>query len=104
VSRRQFEIVAKHNSWTPQEKSTYLITALQGRATNVLHAVPKGATYEEILEILEDRLENQHLVTTYRSQPNSRTQRAEPSLQEFAIDIKQLAHHTNSALPEDHIR
>jgi hypothetical protein len=48
--RRQFETVAAHNCWTRQEISTYLITALQGRAKDVLHRVPKGATYEETLE------------------------------------------------------
>jgi hypothetical protein len=37
------------------EKSTYMITALQGRATDVLHGVPKGATYEKPLVALVDR-------------------------------------------------
>jgi hypothetical protein len=50
--RRQFETVAEHNCWTRQEISTYLITALQGRATDVLHRVPKGATYDETLKSL----------------------------------------------------
>lgn len=42
--RRHFETIAEHNCWTCQEKSTYLITLL-GPATDVLHKVPKGATY-----------------------------------------------------------
>jgi hypothetical protein len=54
VLRQQFETVAEHNGWTPKEKSTYLITDLEGRATNVLHGISKGATYEEILQALED--------------------------------------------------
>jgi hypothetical protein len=29
--RRQFETLADHNHWTPREKATYLIAALQGR-------------------------------------------------------------------------
>jgi hypothetical protein len=37
VFRRQFETIAEHNYWTIQEKSTYLITALDGRATDVSH-------------------------------------------------------------------
>jgi hypothetical protein len=49
----QFETVAE-NYWKCLEKSTYLITALQGRATDVLHGVPKGATYEKSLEDQED--------------------------------------------------
>jgi hypothetical protein len=55
VFRRQFEAVAEHNYLERLENSTYLITALQGRNTGVLHEVPKGATCEEIIETLEDR-------------------------------------------------
>jgi hypothetical protein len=47
VFRRQFDTIAKHNCWTCQEKSTHLIIALQGRATDVRHGIPKSATYEE---------------------------------------------------------
>jgi hypothetical protein len=39
----QFKTAAKHNCWTRQEKSTSLITALQGQATGMLHGVPKEA-------------------------------------------------------------
>jgi hypothetical protein len=53
VFRRQFERVAENNCQTRQEKSTYLITAWQRRATDVLHAVPKDATYEETFDALE---------------------------------------------------
>jgi hypothetical protein len=42
---RQFEAVAEHNGWTGLEKYTYLITALQGRAADVLHGIPTSATY-----------------------------------------------------------
>jgi hypothetical protein len=49
----QFETVAKHNGWTRQEKSTHLITALQGRATDVLHGIPIGVTFEQTTQ---DRL------------------------------------------------
>jgi hypothetical protein len=59
VSRRQFETILQHNYWTRQLNSTYLITALQGRDTDVFHEVPKGATYEETLETLEDRFGDQ---------------------------------------------
>jgi hypothetical protein len=64
VFRHQFETVAEHNSWTRQEKSTYLITVLQGRATDMLRGNLKGATYEVALEV---RFGNQHFAATYRS-------------------------------------
>jgi hypothetical protein len=102
--RRQFETVAEHNRWTPLEKATYLIAALQGWACDVLHGVPRGATYEEAIEALEDRFGDQHLAAAYRSQLKARTQKAGESQQEFAIAIEQLAHRAYLALPEDHVR
>jgi hypothetical protein len=73
VFRRQSEAVVECNCWTLLEISTYLIAALQGRATDVLHGVPKGATCEEAFEILDDRFADQHLAAAYRSQLKSRT-------------------------------
>jgi hypothetical protein len=40
VFQRQFETIAEHNHWSPQGKSTYLVTALKGRATDVLYSIP----------------------------------------------------------------
>jgi hypothetical protein len=76
VFQRQFETVAEHNCWTRQEKSTYLITSLQGQATDVLHGIPKSATYEETPQALEERFGDQHFAATFRSQLKTRTQKA----------------------------
>jgi hypothetical protein len=46
----------------------YLITALQGRAAEVLYGIPINATYEETLQTLEDRFGDEHLTVAYRSQ------------------------------------
>jgi hypothetical protein len=89
--RRQFETIAELNRWMPREKATYLIAALQGRASDELHWVPTGATYEEAINALEDRFGDQHLAAAYRSQPKVRTQKAGESPHEFATAIKQLA-------------
>jgi hypothetical protein len=70
-----------------QEKSTYLITFLQGRATNVLHGVPNGATYEKSLEALEDRFGDQHLAAAYHSQLKGRIQGVRESWEKFAAAI-----------------
>jgi hypothetical protein len=102
--RCQFETVAEHNFWMRQEKSTYLIAALQCRATDVLHGVPKGATYNETLESLEDRFGDQHLAAAYCSQQKLRNQGVGEFLQEFATAVEQLAHRTYPALPEDYIK
>jgi hypothetical protein len=103
-SRRQFKMVAEYNCWTRLEISTYLITALQSCANDVLHVVPKRATYEETLEAREDRFGDQHLAAAFRSQLKSRTQCDAESLQEFNTAIEHLAHRTYPALPKDHIR
>jgi hypothetical protein len=104
VFRHQFETVAQHNCWTSQIKSTYLITALQGRATDVLHGVPKGATYEKTLEAQADLFRDQHLAAAYRSQLKTRTQGVGESTQEFSTAAEQLAYRNYPALPEDHIK
>jgi hypothetical protein len=49
VFRRQIETVAEPNCWTRQEISTYLITALQGWDTDLLHGILKDAAYEKTL-------------------------------------------------------
>jgi hypothetical protein len=63
VFRHQFETAAEHNGWTLQEKSTHLITAFQGRATDVLHVIAKGETYEETLHAQVDRFRDEHFVS-----------------------------------------
>lgn len=72
--RRQFESLSEHNVWTRQEKFTYRITRFQGRATDVLHAIAKGETYEERLQALEDRLGEQNFAAGYRNQLKVRMQ------------------------------
>jgi hypothetical protein len=104
VFRRQFEIVAGHNRWSDREKSTYLITALKGRALDVLYGIPTSTTYEETLQALEDRFGDQHFSAAYRCQLTTGTQKAGASLQDFATAIEQLAHRAYPTLPEDHIR
>jgi hypothetical protein len=71
---------------------------LQGRATNILHGVRKGTTYEETLEALEDHFGDQHLATAYHSHLEARNQDVGETLQEYTIAIKQLAHHAYLAL------
>jgi hypothetical protein len=87
-SHWKFETVAEHNCWMRQEKSTCLIIALQGRATNVLHGVPKGVTYQETLEALKDHFGDHAFAAEYRSRLKTRTQWVGKSLQEFATAVE----------------
>jgi hypothetical protein len=103
VFRRQFEIVAEHNRWSNREKSTYLITALKGRAADVLPGIPANTTYENTLQALEDRFGDQHFAAAYRCQLTTRIQKAGESLQDFATAIELLAQRAHSTLFEDHM-
>jgi hypothetical protein len=84
---RQFETVAEHNCWTPQEKSTNLITVLEGWSSDVLHGVLKGATYEETLEDLEDRFGDHNFTSGFRRQLKTRSQGVGEFLQEFVTTV-----------------
>jgi hypothetical protein len=69
----------------------------------MLHGVPKGMTYDETLQTMEDCFGDQHWAAAYCSQLKTRTQGVRESLLEFFTTVEQLAHHTNLALPKDHI-
>ncbi|PNF34431.1 hypothetical protein B7P43_G13239 [Cryptotermes secundus] len=103
VFRRQFETVAEHNQWSEWEKSTYLITALKGRAAEILPGIPANTTYEETLQALEDRFGDQHFAAAYHCQLRMRMQRPGESLQDFATAIELLSHRAYPNLPADHI-
>jgi hypothetical protein len=90
VFRRQFETVAEHNQWSDKEKSTHLITALKGRAAEVLPCIPTSTTYEDTLQALEDRFGDQHFAAAYRCQLTTRIQNPGESLQDFATAIEML--------------
>jgi hypothetical protein len=81
-----------------------MITALEGRARNMLNWISKGATYEEVLQALEYCFGEELFAAAYRSQLKVRTQKARQSLQDFATAIQQLARRSYPASPEEHLR
>jgi hypothetical protein len=79
VFRRQFETIAEHKCRKCQEKTTYLITAIQDQANDMPHGVLRVASYEETLEALEDCFGDQHLPTMYhRALPMKRPRKSIP--------------------------
>jgi hypothetical protein len=95
VFRRQFGRVAEQNCWTCEEKSKCLITGFQGRASDVLLGIPKGATCEKTLRTLEDRFGDQQFAFACRAQLKARKQKVGESLQ--------LVCHACPTLPEHHV-
>jgi hypothetical protein len=81
VFQSQLKTVGEHNCWTHLEKYTYLITALHGQVTDILHRVLKGATNEETLQTLEEHFGDQHLDAAHHCQLKMRTQGVRESLQ-----------------------
>jgi hypothetical protein len=75
------------------EEIHILVHHLQGWATDMLHGVPKGVTYEETFETLEDHFRDQHLAAAYHSQLKTRTQGFGESSEKFATVVEQLAHY-----------
>ncbi|XP_069682596.1 fibronectin-binding protein PlpA-like [Periplaneta americana] len=103
IFRRQFEAIAEHNGWTPAEKTTQLLAALQGQASEILHSVPEDGTAAEIMAALEGRYGDHQLAAAFRTQLKTRVQQSGESLQEFAMAVEQLAHKDLRGLPNDFI-
>ncbi|XP_069693859.1 adventurous-gliding motility protein Z-like [Periplaneta americana] len=103
IFRRQFEATAAHNGWKPAEKTTQLLTALQGQASEILHSVPEDGTAAEIMAALEGRYGDHQLAAAFRTQLKTRVQQSGESLQEFAMAVEQLAHKALRGLPNDFI-
>ncbi|KAJ4449439.1 hypothetical protein ANN_00838 [Periplaneta americana] len=103
IFRRQFEAIAEHNGWTLAEKTTRLLAALQGQASEILHSVPEDGAATEIMAALEGRYGDHQLAAAFRTQLNTRVQQSGESLQEFAMAVEQLAHKALRDLPPNFV-
>jgi hypothetical protein len=77
------EIVADHNQRSDREKSTYFITALKSREADVQPGIQANTTYEDTLQALEDRFEDQNIAAAYRCLLTTMTQEVGESLPDF---------------------
>jgi hypothetical protein len=89
------EAVAEQYKQVPRLRAKKLLIASQGRASDFLHGVPKGVTYEGTIGTLENRYGDQHLVAAYHTQLKTKV---------LATAIEQLIHRAFSVLHEDHVR
>jgi hypothetical protein len=55
VFRRQFEAATDHNGLGARRKAMHLLAIMQGQAADILHSVPAGGTYEDIVGTLKSR-------------------------------------------------
>jgi hypothetical protein len=83
--------MVEHKGWTPGDKASYLIAALNEPGTHMLHSIPTGATYEEVTAVVENRYGDHHLAEASHAQLRRRVQHAGESA-EFPAAIDHLAH------------
>ena len=97
--RMQFEMLARINHWSGEEKSTYLAVCLRGSALSVLSNMPadKIYNYDDLVSALEARFGNAHQSELHKTKLRSRVKHKEESLAELAEDIEYL---TRLAYPE----
>jgi hypothetical protein len=71
---RQIKAVDYHNGWAGLEKAKNLLSILQGQSTDILHSVPAGAIYEDIVGALKGRYKDHQQLAAYRYQLKARAQ------------------------------
>jgi hypothetical protein len=62
VVHRHFEVLVVQNNLTAWEKAMHLIAVLQGQAADILHIVPEGAVYKDIVEVFSNHYGDHQLV------------------------------------------
>jgi hypothetical protein len=68
----QLEAAADHK-WTSSKKVVHLLTVLEGKAADVLHNIPVGETYKDIVGALKGHYGHHQLAVAYwvNSKPGS---------------------------------
>lgn len=92
VFKFQFDTVASKNGWSSEETAIELILALKGTAAEVLETVPVDSRndYNVIMTALQRKYGGEHKKDIYRMELRGRAQKANESLQDFAMEIERL--------------
>lgn len=90
--RAQFELLARINSWSMEEKATYLAISLRGAAATVLTTLSfeKQQNYESLVAALSSRFGSEHQSELNRVRLRTRSRRREETLPELAEDVERL--------------
>jgi hypothetical protein len=88
TSWAMFENMVEHSDWMPCDKATCLIAALSEPSAHILHDVPIGATYEEVVATLENHYGDHQVEEAFRAQLKRRARHFRESLQEFPAVIR----------------
>lgn len=88
----QFEVCARHNRWTGNDKVDFLRCALDKAATQLLwdFGAREDVSYEQLVQRLRQRYGAEGQAETFRAQLYYRRQRMDESLSDLLHDIRRL--------------
>jgi len=88
----QFEVCAKYNRWSSEDKTDFLRCALDKAATQLLwdFGAEENVTYEKLVDRLRQRYGTEGQAETFRTQLYYRRQRPDESLSDLLHDIRRL--------------
>jgi len=99
--KRQFEVVAKINRWTLEEKALYLAGSLTGAARSILYDLSETEMndWDAVIRKIEGRYDAVGRDAAYQSELRSRMCKADQSPQEWASDVTKLVNKAYPSLP-----
>ena len=99
-----FEVIAKHNGWTEEDKGFHLATSLRGKAQQVLQDLPAGEIdkYSSILQALKTRFDPEEQENTKRKEFRSRQKAKEETMTEYGFAISRLAKSAYPKMPDEY--
>lgn len=88
----QFELCARYNQWSEDDKVDYLRCALDKAATQLLwdFGARDNVTYEDLVDRLQQRYGAEGQAETFRAQLYYRRQRSDETLSDLLHDIRRL--------------
>ncbi|ESN92886.1 hypothetical protein HELRODRAFT_165017 [Helobdella robusta] len=99
----QFEITAKVNKWTSQEKALSLLHALDGKARGVFHELPDidTVTYNEIKELLFKRFGPSNYSETYEYNLSQLRLQNDQNIRDVSQEVNRLSRLSYPELSND---
>ena len=98
-----FEIIARYNGWTEEEKGSNLASSLRGNAQQVLQDLPVGEleNYHSILQALKRRFDPEERENIKKSELRKRHKRKDETMTDYGFAISRLAKSAFPRMPQD---
>ena len=101
--KSHFNMVAKVNNWSLEQKGLYLAVSLRGQAQAILGDLPHEdqSSYDILVNALEERFASPSLTELYRVQFRERKKKASESLPELGQVLRRLSNLAYPTAPRD---